>query len=542
MRCAMTLLRSRGCPNAVRSLCATVLLVPWALGCTEAPTVTPDAARKDAAAEVADLGDDVGKDPGEDAVAKDAVHEDATEKPKPDAGSSDPSLPEDIPATYDVQLDRSWDALPVGLLIPADATALLADRVSPTPPGIPCTVGAIEACACIDGREGWQACEHTRVFSACSCATPAVPPFPLPPRLVHPLSGMRVTSQRPTLRWVLPEGVTRARVELCADRPCTQMIAQQEVAGTAWRPASRLAPGVVFWRVRGLDASGAAVWTSATWLFRVGARDAAADTAYGRIRDFNGDGYDDVVVPQVRFGELAAEMHVFFGSARGIGPVPELVLRSPSTVPTRAWTGRHLQADLTGDGLADLLVAEGPTGPGLTWGGAAYLYEGHREHPLARRIARLDFRDRPVPRLLAVDYDADGLLDLFLPNIFFRGSTEGPVEAPQMAFSDAAYGTCGDVDGDGYVEYVDLMGTRRAYGRFPLLPHEAWPLPPEPAYTVGCNLAPGDMDGDRRADLLTWCWASTDPTRISYGNVFPTYSRGGHRPWGLPAPPVPTVG
>jgi len=531
--------------NPWRTLLAGGVLMLWSVGCTEPPAATPDAARKDAAAEVDDLGGDVDKDVPDvvvdDAGAPDAAEdeggpEETGEEPEsdaaPDVASDGRFTPEDIPESYDIQLDRSWDALADGTLVPVDVSAIVADRTPPTPPGIPCTIGSIETCACIDGREGWQVCEHTRVFSECTCAMPPAPPFPLPPRLVHPLSGTRVTSQRPTLRWVLPDGVTRARVELCADRPCTRMLAQQEVTGATWRSARRLTPGVVFWRVRGLDAAGAVVWTSATWLFQVRARDAAADTAYGRIRDFNGDGYDDLVIPQQPADEGGAEMHVFFGSAQGIGPQPELVLRTPASDPTRAMSSGHIVADLTGDGLADLYVTYGPSAssPRTSW--SAYLYEGHRQHPLARRIAFLRFERAGAPYLITVDYDADGIHDLFRPSLFYHGSTSGPVEAPQEAATDRSdnFGTFADMDGDGYVEYiVDHMHYRPAYGRFPLLPRETWHLAPWPGFIPDffpdCPVLAGDMDGDQRADLLAYCWVL--PAREFYGTFFPIYGRMG---------------
>ena len=42
-----------------------------------------------------------------------------------------------------------------------------------------------------------------------------------PPRLLAPLSTATVTSQRPTLRWVLPAGVDGAFVQICRDCACS---------------------------------------------------------------------------------------------------------------------------------------------------------------------------------------------------------------------------------------------------------------------------------------------------------------------------------
>jgi len=167
-----------------------------------------------------------------------------------------------------------------------------------------CIPGMSVACACEDGRLGAQVCRADGTFAACRCVTadaatdarPDVVLPPLGPRLITPQSGSRVTSRRPTMRWVLPEGVTRARVELCSDRACTRMLQMQEVTGTSWRPTAMLAPGVVFWRVRGLAMDGSVAWTSTTWEYLVGRRDALVDTSFGTLKDFNNDGYDDIAI------------------------------------------------------------------------------------------------------------------------------------------------------------------------------------------------------------------------------------------------------
>src|SRR5579863_5528448 len=44
------------------------------------------------------------------------------------------------------------------------------------------------------------------------------------PRLIAPLSTATVTSRRPTLRWVLADGIDSAHVQICADRACTKEV------------------------------------------------------------------------------------------------------------------------------------------------------------------------------------------------------------------------------------------------------------------------------------------------------------------------------
>ena len=94
------------------------------------------------------------------------------------------------------------------------------------------------------------------------------------PRLVFPMSPMRVTSQRPTLFWTLPPGVDGARVELCRDRCCTEVLQTIDAVGSSVRVPEALRAGVVFWRARGRVGARHGRDTSFTWEFGVRHRDA----------------------------------------------------------------------------------------------------------------------------------------------------------------------------------------------------------------------------------------------------------------------------
>lgn len=174
-----------------------------------------------------------------------------------------------------------------------------------------------------------------------------------PPRLVRPQSVSRASSQRPTLQWVLPDGVTGARVELCADRCCTRVLQTLDAEGTSVRPVTTLPPGVVFWRVFGRRGTAVGSRPSYTWEFGVRRRDAPTDTSWGTIRDFNGDGYDDMVVlsPQVAL-EARSDLQLMTGSERGL----TAPMRSGLVVehlPQRASIG-----DFNGDGIADVVWSD----------------------------------------------------------------------------------------------------------------------------------------------------------------------------------------
>ncbi|MBI5515531.1 MAG: FG-GAP repeat protein [Deltaproteobacteria bacterium] len=243
----------------------------------------------------------------------------------------------------------------------------------------------------------------------------------------------------------MPEGITRARLELCADRPCTRMVRMLEVTGDAIRPEERLAPGVVFWRVRGLRPGGSVAWTSATWEFEVGHRDAPNDISYGTIHDVNGDGYSDVVAGNHNHDRI----EVYRGGAMRLEPPEDLV-------PTREQGGFALSptlGDFNGDGLADL----------VGWGSGG-------------RLEDLD------------------------PLYSFRGRPGASMEALPLLERPDTRGLCnaGDIDGDGYLDIIRCgeASSLEWGGGF-----SARRLPTR--LTPGCEQCAGaDLNGDGYADLL----------------------------------------
>ena len=395
-----------------------------------------------------------------------------------------------------------------------------------------CVPGRTEPCTCADGRPGLQRCDFAGRVWGCSCTivqdselwTERAPaPRPLPPRLLRPLSGLRVTSRRPTLRWVLPDGVRRARVEGCADRPCTRVIERGEVEGSAWRPTMRLPPGVAFWRVQGLSATGSVVWTSATWEFGVGRCDGERDTTLRTLRDFDGDGYDDAV-----FGNLLSTAGVVWGRPTDREPawsaienVSEDLLTSFATV-----------GDINGDGLADLGVAHfgytrststTPSGRlgaprHIVWG----IYYGDRICGLRAEPVRADDFYRPA----ICDLNGDGFGDVASGSArglgVFLGGASGLAAAPalELRFDDIRgfdlLQCDGDVDGDGYADllvtsYHDFDGDGAAsilYGAPDAridhrIQYIASPMGGEFGHTGGL----ADLDGDGFSEVVIGSYA-----------------------------------
>jgi hypothetical protein len=198
-----------------------------------------------------------------------------------DTAALDAGPPEDTTAVMDVKLEVEMD---VRADVRSDVFVNRRDLPDDFPePDIP---GVLP----IDGYPTPSQQRHN-----CPALTDGDPAIPAP-RLVGPMSPLRMTSQRPTLRWALAPGLTGAQIELCRDPCCQQVITTLRADGDRVRPDRPLAQGVVFWRARGMVGSRVGRDTSFTWEFGVPHRDSTIDTFKGPIHDFNGDGFDDVVL------------------------------------------------------------------------------------------------------------------------------------------------------------------------------------------------------------------------------------------------------
>lgn len=358
-----------------------------------------------------------------------------------------------------------------------------ADATDVSPPSV-CIHGDSQGCECVPGLRGARVCFHGQ-WRRCVCtmpldagASPAViASRPLPPRLITPQSASRVSSQRPTMRWVLPGGVLRARVEVCRDRPCSRVERSAVVDGTSWRPTERLSRGVWFWRVRGLDGDGGVVWSSATWEFFVGPRDAPNDTSYGNTHDFNADGYDDEIVDRIQVESTDSAIEIHMGSPKGLQGDRSALLHS--TVHSYTTTGTI--GDVNGDGFGDLVFKDNASVVGLagTWN----LVLGGERGIDERNVITLPLVEGAYVVLNSIggplgdfcDVDGDGFQDVIAPGGLLRGysgppygyllvvAEGGPVPSSSVGytvadpnyFSPSAHVSCiGDMDLDGYPEVL----------------------------------------------------------------------------------------
>jgi hypothetical protein len=224
------------------------------------------------------------------------------------------------------------------------------------------------------GVPGQEAGFDATAEAAMGGGSDTAPPLLPAPRPLAPLSTSRVTSRRPTLRWVLPQGGTSATVDLCRDRLCTMPVGTSaRVEGESYAPPDDLPVGVVFWRLH--PASEARV-TSPTWQFTVGAGSAPVDTSWGTTLDVNGDGYADVLVSA---GDSSSDyVLLYLGSATGLATTPATILSDPGSSAFGPQAGDAFgnsiasAGDVDGDGYADVIVGAFATSYASEDGGVSY--------------------------------------------------------------------------------------------------------------------------------------------------------------------------
>jgi hypothetical protein len=347
------------------------------------------------------------------------------------------------------------------------------------------------------------------------------------PRPVAPLSTSTTTTQRPTFRWVLPSGATGARVEVCADRPCSTLETTFDGLGDSGSPPNPLTAGLHFYRLRALVGALAGSAVSPTWEITVPRRSTLRDTSWSTFPDFNGDGYADVMIASTQV--VASNMTIFPGAASGVdNNARSSILAALSFVTALASAG-----DVDGDGYADLVVGADDD--------VVYLYRGGPQGVGATPFATIHAPLSTAQEVfgLAVtsagDVNGDGYADILvsapsggpLPDghayIYFGGAN-GPATSPSITLdgnkggAGGGCGEAGDVDGDGYadVTVLDYPGVDEggnALIRLRLF--RGGPAGPSNASVVTLDLRsvaggavvpispiPGDIDGDGLADLV----------------------------------------
>jgi hypothetical protein len=373
-------------------------------------------------------------------------------------------------------------------------------------------------------------------------------PEPDAPRPIAPLSTSRVTSQRPTLRWELPSGVTQATVELCKDRACDKPIGTSVlVTGTSYAPTTALPAGVVYWR---LHPSTVTSVSSPTWQFTVGARSATVSTSWGTTLDVNGDGYADLVVgaegATTAAGSYTGRVYVYLGSATGIGTTPATILTGPDGENGQFGYSVASAGDVNGDGYADLVV--GANGVASS-AGRVYVYHGSASGLRTTPATTLTGTDGSSSEFgfsvaSAGDVNGDGYADVVIGAYgassytghayVFLGSASGLGTTPAAtligpAGANGLFGTsvasAGDVNGDGYADLVvGADGVASETGSAYVYLGSASGLATTPATTLpgsggsfGFSVASaGDVNGDGYADVVVGAFVLSSGVGSAY--------------------------
>ncbi len=346
----------------------------------------------------------------------------------------------------------------------------------------------------------------------------------LPPRPVYPSSNMYTSSQAPTFSWVLAPGTDGAHLEICTDHACTSQVIAVDVSGSTYTTGNLPTNGTLFWRLAGSVGTAVGTTYGPTWTFRPLKQSSTIKTAFGRLSDFNNDGYDDVVISDdaALDGTKMGTIYVHPGSATGPAAAATS-MHSDGAAGDRFGFSLAILGDTDGDGYADLLV-------GSYQAGKAYYIRGSstgldfasvRTLTSAASGANMQFGYRVAA---AGDLNGDGYADAAVGGssssngvwIFYGGPSGLPalpsatldVPAGSTWFGTAIAGA-GDVNRDGYGDLIvgDLGASvvhvyLGSASGVPLAPSQTIPAP---GAVAGFGLAVagvGDLNDDGYADIM----------------------------------------
>ncbi len=346
-----------------------------------------------------------------------------------------------------------------------------------------------------------------RSFPAVEARRP--PEGPSPVRLRSPLTQYNV-GRRPLLRLINPAENDGAFIDICLDQACTQLVDRIEAAQGDTTSTIDLPYRTLWWRAWGRRSGFRSVEPSATWHFRVRPTTATGPTpGVPRMRDFNGDGYDDL---HVTLGDEWREGALFLGSACGLRTDED-----PWRMGRLRWPIIAAMGDINGDGFADLI--------------------SRSQNPPPRHFAILGAATRPTPADELTgpdstgatgsvyplgDFDGDGrgeVVSLLATDRYLRITRDTLDAGLSFPLDSGHFGIegIGDVDGDGYQDAVStnggtgwsLAGERTT--TYDVIYHGApppstfvgtlrVPLPAAGFALIPCDL--GDVDGDGLDDFV----------------------------------------
>jgi hypothetical protein len=342
-------------------------------------------------------------------------------------------------------------------------------------------------------------------------------------------------SLRPEFVWqpstVSGGGTIDYEIEYATDASFAAGATTVSQPGTTYQPPADLAVSMTppvgarwYWHVRACAMTMCSPW-SPTWWLNVGRSD----------RDFNGDGYADLVVgaPQSSAaGSYFGRVQVYFGAAGGLDTGPDLIIDGTVMLAGFGY-GVATAGDVNADGFSDLLVGQ----PWLM-GGSTFLYlggDGAAFDTTADAVLIGAPSDTAFGQFNAAagDVNADGFEDVVVgapsmapgdgrAHVFLGGpgpfdtTADGVVEEPGLGERIGAGVTgAGDTNGDGYADVLVAMidaapGRAKLYlggpgGSFDTMPDVMFmgmaTMPPDDSYASAVS-GGADMNDDGFADVV----------------------------------------
>jgi hypothetical protein len=276
---------------------------------------------------------------------------------------------------------------------------------------------------------------------------------------------------RPTFKWE-GGGSCGVTIDFCSDSDCANVILTitAQAGSASVRPSADLARGVTFWRAR----SGGE--QTRVWSVVIG-KGKPVDSSGGTFSDFNGDGRSDVVASADKAG-----IFVYYGGAGGIQSAPsELTVPDPA----RFAAGQGVigsPGDVSGDGLADVVIVSPPTTSDAH--ARLHLFLGERKGISSTPTISISVGIFTPNGVFAVkggvDVNGDGYGDILLAGdggvLLIFGSPTGLLEgsgtlleASGQALTGNDIAVC-DIDGDGIEDFVALI-TQATGGPIPAVFH-----------------------------------------------------------------------
>ncbi len=304
-----------------------------------------------------------------------------------------------------------------------------------------------------------------------------------------------------------------------------------DATGSSRAPDADLPAGVVFWRLRGRLGASSVTDHGPTWQFTVGTRTAPHDASWGTVPDVNGDGFADVIVGASDFDSRGTgHAYVYLGGPTGISASPATALAG---LAGRGAFGDAVASagDVNGDGFCDVVVGDRGT---TTEGGHVHVYLGSAGGLGSNPTMSLSGHDGPgdgygFSTASAGDVNGDGYADVIVAAIgwsshvwrelLYLGSSTGlsPVPASSLfeplgsdTVTAVFVASAGDVNADGFADVIIRAPAAREvhvyHGSAAGLaapPVSVLTRPDGSTFRYGVSVATaGDVNGDGFADVV----------------------------------------